>query len=191
MVSLVWRKVLRDATSNRVRTALVILSIAVGIFAVGVIGHMRVLVARDIAANLVEVNQASADITTGDTFDDALLAEVRKIPGVADVEGLLAITARFKYRADPEKWYPIQIFVLPDYQHTRINRVEPEGTFGWMPEAWPGPAVWPPPTDQLLLERTSLVRPDLGLPDARLGENMLLEGPDGVQRQACPRGRCP
>ncbi|MDQ3811724.1 MAG: ABC transporter permease, partial [Chloroflexota bacterium] len=182
MFGLTWRKVMRDAARNRARTLLVVLSIAVGIFAVGVIAHMRVLVARDIAVNLADAAQASAEITTSGAFDDALLAEVRQVNGVGDAEALLAINARFKYHAEPDKWYPIQVFVLPDYQHTRINRIEPEGEFGWMPDRWPGPAVWPPPDGQVLLERSSLVRPDLGLPDARLGETVVLEGPDGTAR---------
>jgi putative ABC transport system permease protein len=182
MMRLAWRKVWRDVTRNKLRTALVILSIAVGIFAVGVIAHMRLLVSRDIAANLAAAAPASAVVTTGDAFDDAALDEVRRIPDVAVAEGLLTVNARFQYRADPEKWYPIQLFVLPDYEHARLNRVEPEGRFGWIPDRWPGPAAWPPPTDEMLLERTSLVRPDLGLPDAALGDSVLLEGPDGTRR---------
>jgi putative ABC transport system permease protein len=182
MMRLAWRKARRDVARDKLRTALVVLSIAVGIFAVGVIAHMRLLVSRDIAANLAAAAPASAVVTTADTFDDAVLAELGRIEGVAEAEGLLTVNARFRYRSDPEKWYPIQLFVLPDYERTRLNRVEPEGRFGWIPDRWPGPAAWPPPTDEMLLERTSLVRPDLGLPGATLGDSVLLEGPDGTRR---------
>ena len=36
-----WRKVLRDLWGNRRRTLLVVLSIAVGVFAVGTVAHMQ------------------------------------------------------------------------------------------------------------------------------------------------------
>ena len=38
-----WRKVLRDLWSNKTRTILVVLSIAVGVFAVGMIAGSRVM----------------------------------------------------------------------------------------------------------------------------------------------------
>ena len=38
-----WRKVLRDLWSNKTRTLLVVLSIAVGVFAIGMVGGSRVI----------------------------------------------------------------------------------------------------------------------------------------------------
>ena len=48
MLSPRWRKVLRDLWSNKTRTILVVLSIAVGVFAVGMISGSRGILRRDI-----------------------------------------------------------------------------------------------------------------------------------------------
>ena len=45
-----WRKVLGDLWSNKTRTLLVVLSIAVGVFAVGMIGGSSVLLSHDLQA---------------------------------------------------------------------------------------------------------------------------------------------
>ena len=47
MVSPRWRKILRDMGNNKTRTLLVVLSIAVGVFAVGVIVSAQMMLASD------------------------------------------------------------------------------------------------------------------------------------------------
>jgi putative ABC transport system permease protein len=42
-----WRKVLSDIWGNKTRTILVVLSIAIGVFAVGAVAHMNLIVGRD------------------------------------------------------------------------------------------------------------------------------------------------
>ncbi len=48
MLKLRWRKVLRDVWSSKLRTVLVVLSIAVGVFAVGTIATSRIILERDL-----------------------------------------------------------------------------------------------------------------------------------------------
>ena len=43
-----WRKVLSDLIDNKARTLLVVLSIAVGVFAIGVIAGAYVIISEDI-----------------------------------------------------------------------------------------------------------------------------------------------
>ena len=43
-----WNKVIRDLWVNKTRTILVVLSIAVGVFAVGTVAHMQVIVSDDL-----------------------------------------------------------------------------------------------------------------------------------------------
>ena len=43
-----WRKVLRDLWLNKTRTSLVVFSIAVGVFAVGVIVNARIVLADNL-----------------------------------------------------------------------------------------------------------------------------------------------
>jgi ABC-type antimicrobial peptide transport system permease subunit len=51
-----WRKVLHDLWSNKARTLLVIASIAVGVFAIGVITGAYVLLSEDLSASYAAVN---------------------------------------------------------------------------------------------------------------------------------------
>ncbi len=44
-----WRKVLGDLWSNKTRTLLVVLSIAVGVFAVGMVGGARVMLRQRVS----------------------------------------------------------------------------------------------------------------------------------------------
>ena len=57
-----WRKVLRDILSNKRRTFLVALSIAVGVFAVGTVAHLRVIVTDDMVESHEAANPANAII---------------------------------------------------------------------------------------------------------------------------------
>ncbi|PZN07555.1 MAG: hypothetical protein DIU69_11480 [Bacillota bacterium] len=48
MLSPRWRKVVRDLWGYKARTLLVVLSVAVGVFAVGVIGTSRIVMSGDL-----------------------------------------------------------------------------------------------------------------------------------------------
>src|SRR6266508_6946178 len=101
MLSPRWRKVLRDLWSNKTRTILVVLSIAVGVFAIGMVGGARVILIRDLTGTWMSVNPASASLST-EAFDDELVQVVRKMPGVSAAEALRTIAARVK--VGPEEW---------------------------------------------------------------------------------------
>ncbi|HET7769693.1 MAG TPA: hypothetical protein VFN74_13030, partial [Chloroflexota bacterium] len=55
-----WRKVLRDLTSSKARTALVVLSIAVGVFAVGAITTTQLLFSSRLSEAYGGTSPASA-----------------------------------------------------------------------------------------------------------------------------------
>src|SRR4030095_8730838 len=96
MLSPRWRKVLADLTSNKTRTILVVLSIAVGVFAVGMIAGSREILANDLAAANASTNTFSAAISTNEPLDDQLVQTVRRMPGIADAEarGLVIFQVR-------------------------------------------------------------------------------------------------
>ena len=85
MISSRWRKVLRDLWQNKGRSLLVILSIAVGVFAVGTVVQMREIVQQDMIGSYERSNPAHAIISTGDGFDDDLLQVIREMPEVASL----------------------------------------------------------------------------------------------------------
>ena len=90
-----WRKVLRDILRNKRRTFLVVLSIAVGVFAVGTVAHMRAIVTGDMVESYEAANPASAIIYTVQSFDDDMVEAVRRMSEVAEVEGRRSIIVRF------------------------------------------------------------------------------------------------
>jgi len=168
---------------NKRRTSLVVLSIAVGVFAVGTVAHMRTLVQSDMLGSYEDAVPASATIYTEQPFDEDLVEIVRDIPGVAAAEGRRSVMVRFQ-TDEQSGWYPLLIVARPDYEDTRINILQPEPEFGPDPEPWPGPVAMPPPERELILERVSVLTPNLGLASkVRLGDMLLVETPTGKQRE--------
>ena len=83
-----WRKVLRDLWSNKTRTLLVVLSIAVGVAAIGMVAGAYAIISRELPAAYAAVNPASALMFTA-PFDDDLVRVISNVNGVDNVEGRL------------------------------------------------------------------------------------------------------
>ena len=81
-----WRKVWRDIHTNVARTILVVLSIAVGVFAIGVIFGSQHLLINDVEANYQQGNPSDARLSVR-TFDTDLVKTVTRMPSVALAEG--------------------------------------------------------------------------------------------------------
>ena len=111
MIPATLKKILADLWVNKARSVLVVLSIAVGIFAVGVIASSFGIVKKDMGADYQSVNPHTAAIYTSD-FDDSLLASLRQVPGVE------AIEARYNL------WVKITGADGKDYE-INLNSIEP------------------------------------------------------------------
>ncbi|MGD2176318.1 MAG: ABC transporter permease [Anaerolineae bacterium] len=178
-----WRKVLRDMWGNKGRTILVVLSIAVGVFAVGTVAQMRVIVSDDMVESYEGANPPSATVYPDRPFDDDLVEAVRRMPEVAEAEGRREVIVRFQH-AQAETWYPLRLFAAADYDDMVIKIIQPEIEFGPNPAQWPNPDTFPPPDREVLIERTSLLLPSHGLdPNAALGDTLLIETPSGKRRE--------
>jgi putative ABC transport system permease protein len=177
MVSPRWRKVLRDLWGNKARTALVVLSIAIGVFAVGMIAGSQVTFSRELNDSWAAVNPADASLSTG-FFDDELLWTVRNMPQVEEADGRRNVYLRFRVDAmgfqgdanptqdDASRWRSLQLFAYPDYGDIRIFQIRPER------------GAWPPPEHEVLIERAS---PDwMGI---QVGDLITVEAPNGRLRQ--------
>jgi putative ABC transport system permease protein len=157
-----WHKVLREVWGHKARTTLVVLSMAAGVFGVGMMASTRLMLLRELNSAYMAIHPAHAELQT-DPFDDDLLKAMRRIPGVVEVEGRASLAARL-LAADKE--YVLGLEVVADYEHMRINQVQPLS------------GDWPPPAHQLLLERRSL--DFLGL---QVGDSLLIEDGAGEQRR--------
>jgi putative ABC transport system permease protein len=124
------------------RTVLVVLSIAVGVFAVGTIAGANALLKQWLEEKYLASRPASATISAA-AFDDDLVDSIRQMPGIADAEARRSITARL--RTGPETYRELQLTAISDFEDQRLDFVTPE----------PG-AAWPPSRGEMLLERSSL-----------------------------------
>lgn len=157
-----WYKVFRDLWLHKTRTILVVLSIAVGVFAFGTIAAGRENIMNELRTSFLAINPASAIITT-EPFDDDLVKAIRRMEGVGQAEGRRVVPARVQI--GPNVWYDLDLFVLPDDGRMTVNIVRPET------------GAWPPPDRALLVERGSL--PKLR---ADVGDTVIIEMTGGEQR---------
>lgn len=162
MVSPRWRKVLRDLWGNKTRTLLVVLSIAVGVFAVGMIAGTQVILTRDLNNGYLEINPASASLNTA-PFDDELVQTVRGMREVRAADGRRSVTVRVQ--TGPDEWGSLQLFAIPDFDDMRVNQITSLS------------GLWPPPTKGMLLERSSPL-----LTSAQAGATVVVEAPNGKLR---------
>jgi putative ABC transport system permease protein len=161
MLSPRWKKVLTDIIANKTRTALVVLSIAVGVFAVGMILGTQVILSRDLPGTFSQINPGTAEIYT-EGFDDEFVASMRHVPGVGDAQGIASITVRAKIGSNTRTIALMQT----DGKERRINKV------------WPQTGVWPPALHEITLERASLDY--LGL---KVGDTITVDDVNGKTRQ--------
>lgn len=158
-----WRKVLRDLAQHRSRTLLVVLSIAVGVFAVGVVAGTRVVLARELQRTFSAINPASASITTLQPFDASLVESVANMPQVAAAEGRRGVFVRVE--VGPDSWKNLQLNAIPDYEGIQLDRVMPDR------------GAWPPPEHALLVERSAQ-----GLLGVEVGDHLTVRAPSGKER---------
>lgn len=123
MLSPRWRKVLRDLNRHKIRTVLVILSIAVGVFSVGMIVSTQIMLAEDMTSAYRSINPASVYFYLED-FDDELVQTVRRMDGVREAEGRLdEVEVRFK--VGPDEWRTLNLDVIGDYDDIRLSKITP------------------------------------------------------------------
>ena len=158
-----WRKVMRDLWGNKIRTVLVILSIAIGVFAVGMIIGTQILLEEDLSQAYDATHPANASLYPDD-FDQELLDAVRRVDGVAEVDARTDFT--LPLQVGPDEWIEMRLIVLADYEEQRLHKIAPVS------------GAWPPPERGLLVERASL--PYM---QADIGETVTVETRDGRFRE--------
>jgi len=163
MLSARWHKVLHDVLGSRTRTVLIVLSMAVGLFAVGIILSARTILSDGLARSFAAINPSSGIVRTIELFDEDFVRSVRAMPDVADADARRGITARIQVA--PDKWKNITLFAVEDYQDIRVNKISPEL----------GP--WPPPAHELLVERAALP-----VINCQVGDVILVKMSDDAQR---------
>jgi putative ABC transport system permease protein len=156
-----WNKVLGDLKLSRSRTALVVLSIAIGVFAVITILTTRAVLQEALDNSFDQANPASAVLMT-DRFDADLVEAARALPAIADAEGRTVLDVRL--RNDEGIWHDLNLNAMASFDEVRIDRIVPKE------------GAWPPGSGTLLLERLSR-----DIAGVAIGEQVVVETPDGQQ----------
>ena len=113
-----WQKVLADLWADKMRTFLVVTSIAVGVFAIGTIMTTYVMLSQDIRVSYASIQPANIEVFTT-LFDDTVVDAIKNIPGVADAEGRQIVSLRASQ--DGIDWLPLDIFANKDFADSEIN----------------------------------------------------------------------
>jgi putative ABC transport system permease protein len=158
-----WRKVFLDLFENLGRTALVVFSIAVGVFSIGVIAGAYVIISNDMSASYAANQPANLELRLDD-FDDDLLTTVRNDHDIKDAEGRRVINVRVRSQ-DSDQWTTLDIIAVDDFEKNKVNLLNPiEG-------------VSNPGKNEVLLERDALDEIKI-----HPGQNLIFELPDGTSK---------
>jgi putative ABC transport system permease protein len=157
-----WRKVFSDLWGSKARSLLVIASFTIGLFAVGLILSMNVIITADMRTGYAAINPANIHFFVS-PFDLDLVEHLRREPGVRQAEGVRLLSLRAQ--TTPDQWDPIEIKAIPDIDELAINQVSLVA------------GDWPPLDRQLVVDRYKL--PDL---NAEIGDLIPIELPSGKIR---------
>jgi putative ABC transport system permease protein len=138
-----FRKILSDLRANKTRTLLAVLTIAVGVFAIGFVTGIASIFMPDMDADYKSANPHAAMIFA-ESFSDDQIAAARQMPGVADVEGRRFLTARMLL--PDEKRAGLQLTGISSLEDFRISRIRPDG----------GVSLPPLADGEIWIERSSL-----------------------------------
>jgi putative ABC transport system permease protein len=162
MLSSRWHKVLNDLLGNKTRTLLIVLSIAVGLFAVGTIVSARMILAEGMVESYAAINPSTGTVRTVELFDKDFVRSVRAMRKVGDADARRTVDVRVQ--TGPGEWTNLTIFAVEDYDDIRVNKI------------WPESGAWPPPEREILIERAALP-----LIKAQVGDTVLIETSDEKQ----------
>jgi len=106
-----WRKIIADLWGHIPRFILVTLSLAVGMFAVGMIAGGYITTLENMEEGYQAVNPANIRLTTSG-FDENLVERVRRLDGVANAQGEKLIFAQM--RTGEGEWRNLILQVFPE-----------------------------------------------------------------------------
>lgn len=159
-----WRKVIRDIVDNKARTVLVVLAIAVGVFAFGGVFITQEVLISDMNTGYATTNPATISFSMS-PFTESDVRTIRNFDDVVEAEAQAQHTVSLKVQGQ-DRYIPMTITAVPDFEDMHINRVEPEL------------GNWPPSRRELFVERTTLP-----LTGAQIGDTITVELADGSTKE--------
>lgn len=120
MVPTRWIKILKDTWSNRSRSVLVVLSIAVGVATVGMINHSGIIVRRDLFGAFDQGAPASLHISVS-PFERGLDSAVESRSDVEAVQARRVTSGSIQ--TEQGEWIDLSLNAFPDIHDLDVNKV--------------------------------------------------------------------
>ena len=117
------KKVFRDFLENRSRSLLVIASITIGVFAVGMIGSGYILLTQGTSASYADNYPANITITT-EPFNDSFIEMISRQDGVATAEGRRTFPLEVRNPGEIE-WKTLYVSVSESLDDPMIKVLSP------------------------------------------------------------------
>jgi len=122
-MGVIWQKVWSDLWGNKARTILAVLSIAVGVFAVGAVFGMSDQLLTGMDESHQAVSPSHISVYLADRIDRDTALNLKKIEGVEDIEVLDQVTVRYKVNAEDE-WQRGSLVMRDDYENQTYDIVQ-------------------------------------------------------------------
>ena len=142
---------------------IVVLAIAIGMFSIGTVAVGYSILDREMSANYMATNPASAVIMV-DHVNDSLLNDIKNSSTVSGVEARGYFQGRILIA--PNEWQTLQLYVINNFSDIRISTMYPEQ------------GAWPPGTGDILIERAALP-----LTNAKIGDLVTVKTLSGPQAE--------
>lgn len=113
-----WLKVIKDLWDNKTRTLLVVFSIAIGVFAIGMISGAYIIIQSDMSVSYASSNPANIQLKTT-SFDQNFVDTISNEDGVLNAEGRRLFSARA--RVPGGSWKSIDLVAIYDFQNIKLN----------------------------------------------------------------------
>lgn len=117
-----WRKVWADFWSNKTRTLLMVSTIIVGVFSVGLVNNMAHMMNEDMDRDYLSSNPSEAQISAYPLNED-WVRSIRDIPGVGDAEGRYQLIA--KWVTPSGVTTNISFSAIDSYSKMRLDTIKP------------------------------------------------------------------
>jgi putative ABC transport system permease protein len=122
-MGIAFRKVWRDLWNNKGRTLLVVLSIGVGVLAVGMITASNTIIIRQMTLAQIASQPSNIILYLNGEIDYATVKSMARLPGVTGAQGIASANPRWKPSLDAQ-WQSTTVYAVNDYQRQPYDIVQ-------------------------------------------------------------------
>ncbi|MFN2150492.1 MAG: ABC transporter permease, partial [Anaerolineales bacterium] len=121
-MSTAFKKIWRDLWRNKGRTFMVVISIAVGVMAVGMVMSANSLVLGQMSASHKASNPSHALMYLSGVISEDTVRSLESVPGVAEIEGFAQVGIRWKTTLDGE-WKEGHVISVADFEQQKFDQL--------------------------------------------------------------------